>query len=43
MAREDQREALLRMAETWEQLGREAPEREVPECDLIEEHKDGKD
>jgi hypothetical protein len=43
MAREDQREALLRMAETWEQLGREAPEREVPERDLIEEHKDGKD
>ncbi len=38
MAREDQREALLRMAETWEQLGREALEPEVPEQDVIEGH-----
>jgi hypothetical protein len=43
MAREDQREALLKMAETWEQLGREAPEREGPERDLIKGPEDSKD
>ena len=40
MAREDQREALLKMAATWEQLGRGAPEREAAKRDLIEGRKD---
>jgi hypothetical protein len=37
MAREDQRGALVRMAETWEQLakGHDAPTRTIPERDMM--------
>jgi hypothetical protein len=41
MARQDQREALLKMAETWEQLAQahEPSERTVPQHDMIESPK----